>query len=48
MPFLPAICVGDGLAVTLEVGEATADDIIADDVEVAAELDEELLELFDW
>ncbi|WP_343573828.1 hypothetical protein [Mycobacterium sp.] len=48
MPFLPAICVGLGVAAALVDGSMAAEDVIADDDEDAAELDEELLELLDW
>jgi hypothetical protein len=47
VPFLPAICVGEGVAAALVVS-AAADDVMADaDDDDAAELDE-LLDVFDW
>ncbi|HTZ12289.1 MAG TPA: hypothetical protein VMC78_01470 [Mycobacterium sp.] len=46
MPFLPAICVGLGVAAALVDGSAAADVVIADAEEDVAEL-EDVLELFD-
>ncbi|HUB57783.1 MAG TPA: hypothetical protein VMB04_21805 [Mycobacterium sp.] len=47
MPFLPAICVGLGVAAALVDGSAAADVVIADADEDVAEL-VALLALFDW